>query len=133
MVVRVKAKRRRGERTYHGSAKKWRGKGSRGGRGKAGLHKHKWSWVLKYEPNHFGKKGFKPPLAVRRKPATINLEELDLLLRQKGYEKEVDLEELGYQKLLGKGKLSRPVTIKVKSASKLAKKKVEKIGGVIKS
>jgi large subunit ribosomal protein L15 len=38
-----KHRRFRGRRTYHGSHKKARGGGSRGGRGQAGLHKHKWS------------------------------------------------------------------------------------------
>jgi len=128
MVVRRKKKRRRGERTYHGSHKKWRGGGSRGGRGKAGMHKHKWSYTVKYEPEHFGKRGFKRPFS--RKIKTINLKDLEKLIEKHGV-KEIDLKELGYDKLLGSGKISIPLTVKVGSFTKLAKKKLEAVGGKI--
>jgi len=130
MVVRRKKKRRRGERTYHGSHKKWRGGGSRGGRGKAGMHKHKWSYTVKYEPDHFGKKGFKPPK--RKKFKTINLKELDRMIKEgiiKG--EKVNLLELGYEKLLGNGKITIPITIETKYASRKAVEKIEKIGGKV--
>jgi large subunit ribosomal protein L15 len=138
MVVRKKRKRRRGERTYHGSHKKWRGGGSRGGRGRAGLHKHKWSYVAKYEPKYFGKRGFKRPLAVRREIKTINLSELDKivdkLLEEGKAEKEnekikINLLKIGYEKLLGSGKLTKPLIIESKSFSNKAIEKIEKAGG----
>jgi large subunit ribosomal protein L15 len=138
MVVRIKKKRRRGERTYHGSHKKWRGGGSRGGRGKAGMHKHKWSYVVKYEPNHFGKRGFKRPLAVSKKPKAINLEELEKisekLLAEKIAEREgekikINVLKLGYEKVLGKGKITKPLVIEAKIFSKKAVEKLEKSGG----
>jgi large subunit ribosomal protein L15 len=136
MVVRIKKKRRRGERTYHGSHKKWRGGGSRGGRGKAGLHKHKWSYTVKYEPEHFGKRGFKRPFA--RKAKGINLGEIERiseeLLAKKLAEKEgekikINVLKLGYEKVLGKGKLKKPLIIEAKSFSKQAMKKLEEVGG----
>lgn len=136
MVVRKEKKRRRGERTYHGSHKKWRGGGSRGGRGLAGLHKHKWSYIIKYEPEHFGKKGFKTPAARRVK--AINLKDLDQLaeklLEKKLVEKEgekikIDLKKIGYDKLLGSGRATKPLIVEAKYFSKQAAKKLEESGG----
>jgi len=128
MVVRVRKKRRRGERSYHGSHKKWRGAGSRGGRGKAGMHKHKWSYVVKYEPDHFGKKGFKRPSAVARKFKPINLKDLEKMAEEKNL-KSVNVLELGFEKVLGGGKLTKPLTIEAKQFSKQALKKIEESGG----
>jgi len=136
MVVRKEAKRRRGERSYHGSHKKWRGAGSKGGHGKAGMHKHKWSYTLNYEPEHFGKKGFKPVVA--KEIRAINLKDLDQLteklLEKKLAEKEgdkikIDLEKVGYDKLLGSGKVSKPLVVEAKYFSKQATKKLEDAGG----
>lgn len=141
MVVRRKKKVRkfRGKRTYgYGSHKKHRGKGSRGGRGKAGLHKHKWSYTVKHAPEHFGKRGFKRPAAVVREIKAINLKELDQvaekLLEQKLAEKEddrikINVSKLGYGKVLGSGKLTRPLIIEAKYFSKKAIKKLEEKGG----
>jgi len=128
MVVRKEKKRRRGERTYHGSHKKWRGGGSRGGRGLAGLHKHKWSYTVKYEPEHFGKVGFKRPQAVVKKIKTINLKDLDRLAEKTG-ESKINLKELGYDKVLGSGKVTRPLIVEAKSFSKQAIKKLEEAKG----
>ncbi|HDJ96555.1 MAG TPA: 50S ribosomal protein L15 [Candidatus Aenigmarchaeota archaeon] len=140
MVVRRKKKHRkyRGHRTYgYGSHKKHRGGGSRGGRGKAGLHKHKWSYTVKYEPEHFGKRGFKRPKEVVKKKRSINLDDLDKIikeLREKGKIKgkgliEVNLKDFGYDKLLGRGKISEPIVVKAKSFSRIAMKKIEEVGG----
>jgi large subunit ribosomal protein L15 len=131
--VRIKKKRRRGERTYHGSHKKWRGGGSRGGRGKAGLHKHKWSYVVKYEPEHFGKKGFKRPLAVRKEIKTINLEELEKIsekiAEKEGEKFKINAVKLGYEKVLGKGRITKPLIVEARCFSKKAVEKLEKAGG----
>src|SRR2546428_2541607 len=93
MVVRKEKKFRkfRGQRSYgYGSHKKHRGGGSRGGRGNAGLHKHKWSFTVKYAKDHFGKIGFRTP--GRTKIKAINLEEIerisDKLIEQKKAVKE---------------------------------------------
>ncbi|MEM5836743.1 MAG: uL15m family ribosomal protein [Candidatus Aenigmatarchaeota archaeon] len=128
MVVRREKKHRkfRGRRTYHGSHKKARGGGSRGGRGKAGLHKHKWSYVVKYEPDHFGKRGFTP--IKRREVKCINLKELEKIAREKNLN-EIDVSQLGYEKVLGAGKISSPLTIKAKFFSEKARKKIEEAGG----
>ena len=112
MVVRRRKKHRRfrGRRTYHGSHKKWRGGGSRGGRGKAGLHKHKWSYTVKYEPEHFGKKGFR---SLRKKGRGINLCELERMAKKSG-ENVIDVVKLGYEKVLGFGKITVPVKVMAK-------------------
>lgn len=127
MVVRKRKKHEkfRGHRTYHGSHKKWRGGGSRGGRGKAGYHKHKWSYVVKYEPEHFGKRGFKTG---KGKIKAINLQDLDIIAKKEN-KKEIDVTALGYQKVLGSGKLTQALTVKAKYFSKQAIKKLEQSGG----
>ncbi|MEM5773091.1 MAG: uL15m family ribosomal protein [Candidatus Aenigmatarchaeota archaeon] len=128
MVVKKEKKHRkfRGKRTYHGSHKKARGGGNRGGRGKAGFHKHKWSYVVKYEPEHFGKTGFKPPK--QKEIKSINLGELERIAKEKNLEK-INVMELGYEKVLGEGKISKPLTIEAKFFSKKAEKKIEEAGG----
>ncbi len=128
MVVRLKKKRRRGERTYHGSHKKWRGGGSRGGRGQAGGHKHKYSYIVKYEPQHFGKRGFKSPVKILQKVKAINLQELQKIALKQN-KTEIDVKEFGFQKVLGGGKISSPLVVKAKSFSKSAIKKLEEAGG----
>ena len=43
----------------------------------------------------------------------------------------LNLNELGYEKILGEGEISIPVEIKVKSCSKSALEKIEKSGGKV--
>jgi large subunit ribosomal protein L15 len=50
--------------------------------------------------------------------------------RERG-EVEVDLSELGYEKLLGGGKVRRPLTVKVSAFSKEAERKITEAGGRI--
>lgn len=130
MAVRREKKHRRfrGRRTYHGSHKKARGGGSRGGRGRAGLHKHKWSYVVKYEPEYFGKHGFKRPPEVMKKVKAINLNELDKLAKEKNLGS-INVLELGYEKVLGRGRLSKPLEVEAKFFSKQAMRKIEESGG----
>jgi large subunit ribosomal protein L15 len=139
MVVRREKKVRkfRGHRTYgYGSHKKHRGKGSRGGRGFAGMHKHKWSYTVKYAPDHFGKRGFKRPFTKEIK--AINVEELEKmsesLLEKKLAEKEndkikINVLKLGYEKVLGSGKITKPLIVEAKFFSKKAVRKIEEAGG----
>jgi large subunit ribosomal protein L15 len=140
MVVRreKKHKKFRGHRSYHGSHKKWRGGGSRGGRGQAGMHKHKWSYTVKYEPDHYGKKGFTRPGQDTKEIKAINLKDLEQmaenLLKINVAEKEddkikINLQKIGYDKVLGSGKLTKPLIIEAKYFSKSAIKKIEEIGG----
>jgi large subunit ribosomal protein L15 len=133
MVVRREKKIRkcRGHRSYgYGFHKKHRGKGSRGGRGQAGKHKHKWSYVQSYEPEHFGKYGFKRTYAEHRRPKSINLEQIDAIAAASG-KKEIDLKEMGFDKVLGSGRISKPLVVKAKIFSKNAVKKIEAAGGKV--
>jgi len=130
MVVRrrtKKARKFRGKREQgYGSHKRHRGKGSRGGRGAAGMHKHKWSYTVKYEPDHFGKHGFILPKSVSKEVKAINVNELEKMAEGK---KKIDLTKIGYNKVLGDGKINAPLEIIAESFSKKAVKKIEAAGG----
>jgi large subunit ribosomal protein L15 len=112
--------------------------GQRGGKGKTGLHKHKWSYVIKYAPNYFGNHGFTPIKRIISN--TINVGELDekvemlLVLKKASKDEEgikIDLNNLGFDKLLGGGRVSHPLIIKSKASSKSAIKKIKEAGGKI--
>jgi len=139
-VRRVKKVRKfRGHRTYGtGSHKKARGAGNRGGRGKAGMHKHKWSLTVQSEERIFGKHGFKRPQAAVKEIRAINLKKLDSiteeLLKHKLAVKEddkikIDVMKLGFEKVLGGGKISHALILEAKLFSKSTIKKLEKAGG----
>jgi large subunit ribosomal protein L15 len=136
-----KIRKLRGSRTVGGgSSKKRRGAGHRGGRGNAGLHKSKWTWVVKYDPNHFGKYGFKRPHGHGLVFNTVNIDYLDQkseelvkqgLAQKKDQAIEIDVRDLGYNKVLGKGKVTKPLIIKSPKFSSLAIQKIEEAGGEI--
>ena len=129
-----------GSRTHGRGKKAGRGAGKRGGRGNAGLHKHKYIKTVKYLPNHFGRFGFKRPQVVTGTKLTINLftvdEKLDELIREGKVKKvknnyELNLDELGYEKLLGSGIITKPVKITIKEATEKAISKVKDAGGKV--
>ncbi len=114
--------------------------GSKGGFGAAGLGKHKWSWTSKYAPTWFGKHGFNRPSKLQKHPVAINLYEVVERLedwKNKGLVKEengkmvIDLQMLGYTKLLGTGKINVPLKIIVKEASEKAIEKIKNVGGTV--
>ena len=123
----------RGSKTCgYGAKKKHRGKGSKGGKGLAGAMDHKRNKILKEIPEHIGKRGFKSLKQRKIKPKikAINLRDLNKILEKlKEKKEEINLKELGYDKVLGKGDLEKPLIIKAKSFSAKAKEKIEKIGG----
>ncbi|MEM2954818.1 MAG: 50S ribosomal protein L15, partial [Candidatus Nanoarchaeia archaeon] len=79
---RSKRSRIRGRRSCGmGARNNLRGKGSYGGKGMAGTGKRagqKHTWVLKYAPNYFGKKGFSSlkKLKKEKEQREINLDEI---------------------------------------------------------
>ena len=131
-----KTRKLRGSRTMgYGRVAQHRKSGSRGGRGKAGMHKHKWSYTVKYAPNHFGKHGFK---SIHPRPREINVGDLEKLIEQNKYTLDennipvIDLTKEGYGKLIGKGTLDKKVKVIVKSASKRAIEKIKSLSGEVK-
>lgn len=60
----------------------------------------------------------------------INLKELVEIAEREG-KKKINLAELGYDKLLGTGKIAQPLIVEVASFSKIAAQKLEKAGGKI--
>ncbi len=131
-----KIRKKRGSRTCgYGRVGQHRKSGSKGYR-RAGRHKHGWSYVIKYEPEYFGKKGFTSPKSLRREVKAINVGELEELAERCGGKTGegkilIDLEGLGYTKLLGAGKVTKPLIVKVASCSKSAADKITEAGGQV--
>jgi large subunit ribosomal protein L15 len=136
----------RGSRTHGwGQVGQHRKSGSQGGSGNAGLHKHKWSWTVKYSPNHFGHQRLNPPGREKRETTRwINVGQLDDLYssiraqnpleakpQSPGQGLDLDLRGLGFQKLLAKGTVKGSYKITVPKFSESAKSKVEKAGGML--
>ena len=129
-----KTRKMRGSRTHgYGRIGQHRDAGSKGQR-KVGRHKHLWSYVVTHEPDYFGKHGFTSPQSLKRKESVINIKQLSAIAAETTTEKgktHVNLTSLGYTKLLGTGKIAKPLTITVASCSKSAAEKIEKAGGKI--
>ena len=136
-----KVRKYRGSRTHGwGQVGQHRGRGGRGGTGKAGLDKHKWTYVLAHDPTYWEKKGFVSARTLGKTVSIINIGKLDDLadklesekkLEQKEKKIFLNLESLGYDKLLGTGEISKPLLVKVASYSESASKKLEEAGGSI--
>ena len=130
MVVRQRRKKNklRGQRTHGaGDTKNRRGAGSRGGRGRAGSHKHKFS-------KYYADFGIKRTLKAKPKQEALNLEEIqnniekwiangvavkenDLLV--------IDASKAGFAKVLGKGNVKEKIRI---DNAEFSKKAAEKLG-----
>lgn len=139
---RKKNDRQRGSKTHGwGAKKKHRGQGNRGGRGMAGTGKRADSkkpsiWKDKH---YFGKHGFvskTPKLKIN--PVNINFIEqhLDRFISNGLIKKEdgfysVELEKLGYNKLLGDGQVSVKFKVKTPYASEKAVDKIKEAGGEV--
>jgi len=130
----------RGSKTHgYGSMKKHRGAGSRGGRGMAGTGKRgdaKKPSIWKNK-KYFGKHGFK---SKRNSVLGINISDieknLDNLINKSIVKKEkdsfvLDLKDMGYGKLLGKGKATKKFRITAEKATKKAIEIVKKADGEV--
>lgn len=141
MSVRREKKSRyyRGSRTHGwGRVAQHRRSGRKGGRGKVGYHKHKWTWVMVYARDWYGKHGFTrhPSLVAQRRVINVGeLEErIDELLRtglarQEGEAIHVDITALGFNKLGGRGRVTRKLVVAALEATKNAVRKLEEAGG----
>jgi large subunit ribosomal protein L15 len=104
--------------------------GARGGFGRAGMHKHFWTWVTAKSPGYFGKYGFHLPPEDRVEYVEFNVGDLDELARKLNTTT-IDLAALGYNKLLGFGKVKGAYTVIVAKATKKAIQKVKAAVGKV--
>lgn len=139
---RKKNVRQRGHKTHGwGAKKKHRGKGHQGGAGMAGSGKRADSkkpsiWKDK---EYFGKHGFVSKVQkVKIIPVNISYLEEHLgkflsgnLIKKEDKFYSVELEKLGFNKLLGDGKVSAKFKVKTPYASKSAVEKVREAGGEV--
>ncbi|MBN2095620.1 MAG: uL15 family ribosomal protein [Candidatus Aenigmarchaeota archaeon] len=119
----VRNRKFRGSNTCgYGSKKKHRGKGSRGGVGFAGSKKHRMQMFKMKCPEHYDHRALKKKAVCR----VINLEDLN-----KFETPEVNLTEMGYEKLLGLGEPKKKLKVTVARWSKSAEEKIKAAGGEI--
>ncbi len=130
-----KSRRQRGTRFCGwGQIGQHRASGSRGGVGGAGKHKHFYIRTVIEEPDHFGHEQFH---AMRKSDVSkwLNIKDLNQLMKYSKATEEgkiiLDLDELGYGKLLGVGQVDAAFTIKIKKVSKSAKDKITQAGGEV--
>jgi len=132
-----KSRKHRGSRTCGwGQIGQHRKTGSKGGRGKTGMRKHKWTWVLKYKRDYFGRHGFYRPN--RREIQAVNLIQLTTIaenLERGGKLRTVkglplvNLSEMGVGKLVGRGKIQKPLLVVVEKWTETAEKSIKEAGG----
>lgn len=135
-----KTKKFRGSRTCGGGThKNRRGGGSRGGRGNAGTCKHHFVRSMQRGIS-YGKHGFKRPQSVTSDLTIVNIGEIDEAIEQlvqdgfaekKGDAFHIDLGAIGIEKVLGSGKVTRPLVIAASEFSSMAKQKIEEAKGEI--
>ncbi len=135
-----KCEKHRGSRTHGRGKKAGRGAGKRGGRGNAGLHKHKYITTVKYHPDYFGRHGMNRHPSLYVIPETMNvgalMENLDSFIAsgnaaKKGDTITVNLQKLGIDKLLGTGNANAKVIVMVDEATEKAINKIEEAGGEV--
>ena len=129
----------RGSRTCGGGThKNRRGAGNRGGRGKAGGCKHHFVRAM-LRGYSYGKHGFKRPDEVSSDISIVNVGELDELapyLVEEGLAEikdngtyHINLENLGIEKVLGSGRVTRTLVVTSEKFSESAREKIESAGG----
>ncbi|MDP3765080.1 MAG: uL15 family ribosomal protein [Nanoarchaeota archaeon] len=139
---RKKNTRQRGHKTHGwGAKKKHRGKGHQGGAGMAGTGKRadsKKPSIWK-DLDYFGKHGFvskTPKVKIDAVNISYIEEHFDKLLSRNLVKKEngfyfIELDKLGFNKLLGDGRVSMKFKIKTPYASRIAIEKVKEAGGEV--
>lgn len=138
---RKKNVKQRGSHTHGwGSKKKHRGSGNRGGFGMAGSGKRadqrKPSILKEYGNTYFGKKGFYKHNKTITKAVNVSYLEQHLpsliakkLVKEENNSYVINLKDLGYDKLLGSGRITKKFIITAESASKKVVERVKKLGG----
>ena len=126
----------RGSRTCGGGTlKNRRGAGNRGGRGHSGGCKHHFVKYYMNEGRVFGKNGFK---TAKDTVNAIDIGCLELMIpslistgeaKEEGGVVHIDVSLLGYDKVLGGGRVTRKLNLSAPSFSERAKEKIEAVGG----
>ncbi|RXE55770.1 50S ribosomal protein L15 [Methanoculleus taiwanensis] len=127
----------RGSRTCGGGThKNRRGAGNRGGRGRAGHRDHRFSHFLLYGELHNGKHGFVSKTGVSVNALDIGaIDQMVSALLESGLATEegdlvtIDASDIGIEKVLGGGKVTRKLNISAGAFSERAKAKIEEMGG----
>jgi large subunit ribosomal protein L15 len=85
---------------------------------------------IKYMPDHWGMHGFNRDPSLRTVYITCNVSDLEGMADGKDT---IDLTAMGIGKLLGSGRISSALTVKVEEWSAKAAEKIEAAGGTIES
>ncbi|KAK1359665.1 Large subunit ribosomal protein L27Ae [Heracleum sosnowskyi] len=112
MTTRLKKNRKKRGHVSAGHGRIGKHRKHPGGRGNAGgMHHHR---ILfdKYHPGYFGKVDVKENASADKAPV-------------------LDVTQLGYFKVLGKGSVSKPIVVKAKLVSKIAERKIKEAGGAV--
>ena len=128
----------RGSRTCGGGThKNRRGAGNRGGRGRAGINAHHFvKWYKEMGGPVFGKDGFYNQTTTDI--TAIDVGALDQIIpsliaqgiaKQEGDAVVINVSDMGIEKVLGSGKVTKKINISASSFSETAKAKIEKMGG----
>ena len=128
----------RGSRTCGGGThKNRRGAGNRGGRGRAGINAHHFvKWYKEMGGPVFGKDGFCNQTTVD--VTTIDVGSLDQIVpsliaqgiaKKEGDAIVINTADMGIEKVLGSGKVTRKINVSAAAFSEIAKAKIEKMGG----
>ncbi len=139
MARRIKSRKRKrylGNRSFGGgNAKNRRGKGNRGGVGRAGFHKHKWLHTIKFEgtsQRERGDKGFFNP--TRKTVNEISLKQLEEKIAAGEFKPDaqgvysINLE--GF-KVLSSGRVTVKLAVRASGFSKKAVEKITAAGGTV--
>ncbi|MFA5346800.1 MAG: uL15 family ribosomal protein [Methanoregula sp.] len=128
----------RGSRTCGGGThKNRRGAGNRGGRGRAGINAHHFvKWYKEMGGPVFGKDGFSNSTQTPVSVMDVGIiDQIVPSLLAQGIAKNegdfivINIADLGIDKVLGSGKVTKKLNISAQAFSESAKVKIEKMGG----
>ncbi len=111
-----------------------RASGHKGGLGVTGMKKHLRSTMIKEDPDHYGHDIPKTPHAnIIKKWASLR--DLDDLFtkfgKDEGGKKVIDLQSMGYDKLLGGGKITNAYSVRIQQFTASAEEKLKSVGGEV--
>ena len=128
----------RGSRTCGGGThKNRRGAGNRGGRGRAGINAHHFvKWYKEMGGPVFGKNGFSNSSQTSVSVMDVGIiDQIVPSLLAQGIAKNegdvivINITDIGIDKVLGSGKVTKKLNISAQAFSESAKVKIEKMGG----